>query len=145
MMHFTEAELRKAWRENLAASQMIQPEFPPSNPRLLLLFYAVECGLKCLLLKRKGVQTTQEIQDELKNIFHDINKILDDLGGNEFKVRLMSNINLEENALLPTRRSMASKQLNELWRYGGTLRNPTQQELAARLETIAQWVQQELL
>jgi hypothetical protein len=49
MIPFTDREIQRAWRTNLEASQV------PSrnNAHRLLLFYAVECGLKAIIMKRE--------------------------------------------------------------------------------------------
>lgn len=50
MIQFTRREIEKAWRENLLASSS---KTPRTNPHRLLLFYAVECGLKAILMRRR--------------------------------------------------------------------------------------------
>ena len=50
---FTDRELTRAWRD-LSSVVNSQPIGIRQNPHRLLLFYAVECGLKAIWLKRQG-------------------------------------------------------------------------------------------
>lgn len=73
---FTDRELRKAWRELKFASQTSSSV--RKNPQRLLLFYAVECGLKAVWLKanNKNVLDAKSI-DTFK---HDLSEIMRALG-----------------------------------------------------------------
>ena len=54
MLPFTRREIEKAWRQNLKVSEVENRE----NPQRLLLFYAVECGLKAVIMKRENLTRT---------------------------------------------------------------------------------------
>ena len=49
---FSDRELTRAWRELSAVATPTNSV--RQNPHRLLLFYAVECGLKAIWLKRQG-------------------------------------------------------------------------------------------
>ena len=55
---FTDREMENAWRENRLASC----HQPRSNGHRLLLFYAVECGLKAILMRRQKIKRTDLCQ-----------------------------------------------------------------------------------
>jgi len=75
VIQFTRREIEKAWRENLSASSS---KTPRTNPHRLLLFYAVECGLKAILMRRRQRDCTDA---SIAEFGHDINRLLDTLGG----------------------------------------------------------------
>jgi hypothetical protein len=90
---FTDREIEKAWRENKSV-YITSAKEQRKNSHRLLLFYAVECGLKAILMRREGKKRT----DLCTNIYefqHDINKLLDYLrvGGH---VRLPSQLSMEK-------------------------------------------------
>ncbi|GCL37866.1 hypothetical protein SR1949_29780 [Sphaerospermopsis reniformis] len=48
---FTDKEMEKAWLRNISA--YYKTPQPHTNAHRLLLFYAVECGLKAIFMKKK--------------------------------------------------------------------------------------------
>jgi hypothetical protein len=71
---FTDREMQRAWRENFSASH--NHNRVRTNAHRLLLFYAVECGLKAVLMKRKKVSRT-DLYPEILKKGHDINGLLE--------------------------------------------------------------------
>ena len=113
---FTDKEMKKAWGGNLSASQIS----PRTNAHRLLLFYAVECGLKAVLMARQETRRTNLCKD-IKECGHNINKLLSLLGAGG-SLRLPPEIFIQE--IFDTRnnkeeRKLNPGQINELWRYGG--------------------------
>lgn len=49
---FTLREMQTGWRKNFQAYKKASP--PIHNAHRLLLFYAIECGLKSILMKREN-------------------------------------------------------------------------------------------
>lgn len=63
---FTDRELTRAWRNAFSVSKVD----PRGNPHRLLLFYAIECGLKAAYLKKHSKTVVDStIADEFS---HDI-------------------------------------------------------------------------
>ena len=90
---FTDREIERAWRENKFV-YMASVKEQRKNAHRLLLFYAVECGLKAILMRRAGKRRT----DLCTNIYefqHDINKLLDYLGV-KGDIRLPSQLSMEK-------------------------------------------------
>lgn len=138
MISFSRRELSRAWDAATQASSALSR----SNSHRLLLFYAVECGLKAVYLKRSN-------QDPLDSktaapIMHDLNRILDLL-----KVDAALRITPEKLALTPLQRPTLQRackvsELNQVWRYGGKLTTPTDAEIEQKLEAIQKWIAKEL-
>ncbi|MBF0550560.1 MAG: hypothetical protein HQK60_08495 [Deltaproteobacteria bacterium] len=141
---FTNRELEKAWRENLSASEQTKR----CNAHRLLLFYAVECGLKAVIMKRgcRRRALTDDFQD-IKDAQHDINKLLDCLNVT-IKLRLphlipMSDVVGSRNN--KEKRELNTGQINQMWRYGGSSSGTvSDQDLEKQLLQITVWIRTEL-
>lgn len=141
---FTDREIERAWRENKFV-YMASAKEQRKNAHRLLLFYAVECGLKAILMRRQDITRT----DLCANIYefqHDINKLLDYLGV-KGDVRLppqLSMKKLRKNSGYDERKFSAGE-LNQMWRYGGCCSTgATDEELEKKLLEIAVWIEGEL-
>lgn len=141
MITFTDREIQRAWRINLEASQV------PSrnNAHRLLLFYAIECGLKAIVMKREGRNRTN-LCPNVTDSGHNINKLLDCLSaGDSLKLPnklLMTPI--KKNAKREDR-TCETKDINQMWRYGGTMLDSNgDPDLEKKLTNISEWIKQEL-
>lgn len=115
---FTEREMFRAWKENWYASR----QTPRSNPHRLLLFYAIECGLKTILMRKKRVNRTDWCP-EIADAQHNINQLLDALNVKQV-LRLPKKLKIQE--IKDRRNNQEDRQLdagqvNQMWRYGGRL------------------------
>lgn len=110
--------------------------------RRLLLFYSVECGLKCLLLKRIQKNTYSELlaydgMDILKNDGHNLKELLKKLDA-EDKFRLKA-------IRIKKREQISPAEFNQLWRYGvETLDNKEEERAEETLRDIAGWLDEQL-
>ncbi|MEY4980048.1 MAG: hypothetical protein RLZZ352_2318 [Pseudomonadota bacterium] len=132
---FTDRELSRAWRRlrNTAHTQ------PRDNTHRLLLFYAIECGLKAVWLKEK--RKTLFDGAAIGNFGHDLNKIIKELKLG-YELQLLPD-SVEVNAGQISRTGKLNA-IHQVWRYGGVLKVPTDEELETRLERMAQWITKEL-
>lgn len=137
MLPFTDREMQRAWRENMSASDKI----PRSNAHRLLLFYAVECGLKAVLMKRQGLGRTDACPD-IYEAKHNLNKLLDFLHAG-VNLKLPSQIVMNDSRNRESRVSDPG-QINQMWRYGGKSVQPTDDELEKKLSAISEWIRREL-
>jgi len=140
MLAFSNRELKAAWRNNLAASELGNK----TNGHRLLLFYAVECGLKVIILKREGKSRTDLLSRDLKQYGgHDINKLLTELHASSelhLKATKMNNLKSPD-----TSRSVGVGDFNQMWRYGGSSYSPMlDSDIENQLLKISQWVGQEI-
>lgn len=83
---FTRRELTNAWRDLGKAARPNGHQRCPTNAHRLLLFYAVECGLKAVLLK-----------DSQKTVFHK-----DDVKHGHDLLGLQTQLRLASTLLLPS-------------------------------------------
>lgn len=134
--------VKKAWRENKCASN----KTPRSNAHRLLLFYAVECGLKAILMQRQG-KTRSDLCTDITECQHDVNKLLDCLAVRK-DLRLPAQLSMKpikgKNGY--DERKFTPGDVNQMWRYGGysAAANITDEDLEKKLLEIVQWIDGEL-
>lgn len=139
---FTDRELTRAWRELSVVATPV-PERDRQNPHRLLLFYAVECGLKAVWLKRKGRTLFDEA--DISQTGHDLRKVLKDLN-------VGSELSLPESFRLPTTahgqhqrpRTGRFGDVHQAWRYGAKCEAPTDHDCERQLQKVLNWIQGEL-
>jgi len=140
---FTDRELKRAWRQ-LKKTSMPHTDGERENAHRLLLFYAVECGLKAVWLKRRN--QTLFTDDDVKQTGHDLAKILTRLRAGHH-VRLPDNIQLasvKSGHGNEHQRNCNMESLHQVWRYGGTSQSPTDKQCEEQLEQIVNWINGEL-
>ena len=135
---FTNRELSRAWRK-LRCTANVQPR---DNTHRLLLFYAVECGLKAVWLKKES--KTLFDGDAIHRFGHDLNAIIKDLMPGHTLSLLPASVQLSAVNSGRITRAGGLDAIHQVWRYGGQLNVPTDVEMEARLENMAQWIAKEL-
>lgn len=139
---FTDRELKNAWRE-LSAIAMPAAASTRKNPHRLLLFYAVECGLKAVWLKRQNRSLFD--REDIDKTGHNLRLVLKELKVGA-ELSLPENLQLEpvtRNGVQAPRNGDTSI-LHQAWRYGGNFTIPTDNDCEHQLEQILKWIQGEL-
>lgn len=139
---FTDRELRNAWRE-LSAIAMPSAATTRKNTHRLLLFYAVECGLKAVWLKRQSRNLFD--RDDIEKTGHNLRQVLKEL-------KVGAELSLPDNLqLAPVTRNGTQEPrngdisiLHQAWRYGGNCTAPTDNVCEQQLEQVLKWIQGEL-
>lgn len=137
---FTDRELTRAWRNAFNVSNVD----PRGNPHRLLLFYAVECGLKAAYLKKHSKTVVDSaIADEFS---HDINKLCIQLSVNS-ALMLPSSL-LMKSCIVDnkeTQRQLGPAEINQTWRYGGEfIGRINDADLENKLEQLNEFIKKEL-
>jgi hypothetical protein len=139
---FTDREIEKAWRENKSASD----KTARSNAHRLLLFYAVECGLKAILMRRQG-KNRSDLCTDISECQHDVNKLLDCLSAHK-DLRLPAQLSMKpiKGKNGNDERKFTPGDVNQMWRYGGCCEaiGITDQDLEKKLLEIVNWIDGEL-
>jgi hypothetical protein len=142
MIPFTDAEMKRACRQNFEASKCQ----PRTNAHRLLLFYAVECGLKTAIMKRERIKRTDESMKngDFKEFGHDINKLLTYLHTTPElylqETELTSLKPFPQTRESETKRPVKPADFNQMWRYGG--HSEKDENIEKQLEKIIQWLEQ---
>ena len=139
---FTDRELMWAWRE-LSAIATPSAGSSRKNPHRLLLFYAVECGLKAVLLKRQNRNLFDS--EDINRTGHNLRQVLKEL-------KVGAGLSVPENLQLePITQSQVKvprngdiRILHQAWRYGGKCTAPTDQDCEHQLQQVLTWIQGEL-
>ena len=132
----TRRELERAWRNARSAANINEP----TNAHRLLLFYAVECGLKAVYLKQRRT----EILDNtiIEKLGHNLNKALDEVQAGK-SLHLPDNLKISpyKNDTDAKSRKCHTSQINQVWRYGAKFQAPNDATLEQQLITIAKWIE----
>ncbi|EFA73474.1 hypothetical protein CRD_01283 [Raphidiopsis brookii D9] len=151
---FTQREMQKAWRNHFFAYKTATSICKNNNnAHRLNLFYAVECGLKAVLMRRQRQNRTDLCQD-ITECQHDINKLLDRVhAGQLLKLPKISISEIVDTKGNPIDRKINSGQINQVWRYGAEvikiveddrIQDATDGDIENRLLKISKWIQTEL-
>jgi hypothetical protein len=132
MMHAGVGHLRKAFQRHR------QPSLQQKQGRILLLFYAVECGLKAAWLTRNRLRDTSAMEARLKEKGHDLGVWARELrmpavianGRTSFRLRDGSSFTLEV--------------AHQAWRYGVDVDPADEDELEKWLGQVWEWAKEEL-
>lgn len=139
---FTDRELTRAWRE-LSAVVAPLPATSRQNPHRLLLFYAVECGLKAVWLRRQ-CKTLFEGAD-INRLGHDLQQVLKDLNvGSKLSLPETFRLSTASQGSATLTRNGKFGDIHQVWRYGGKCIVPTDQDCEQQLLNVLYWIEGEL-
>ena len=139
---FTDRELNRAYRALDLASRPAGNGVR-TNPHRLLLFYAVECGLKAVWLKRKNL--TLFDGEEIEKTGHNLRSLLKDLKvGSQLDLPERLQLSSVKRDGVDTPRAGDIRILHQVWRYGGECRILTDENCEEQLLRVLMWIQGEL-
>lgn len=104
----------------------------------LLLFYAAECGLKFLWLRRGRLRSTRQIQDEELRQSHDLLRWVKELRVPASVSAPLQNVRLQRGGSADVRR------LHEAWRYGIRIFGKDEGHIVDWLRRVCGWVAEEV-
>jgi hypothetical protein len=134
MIHADTSELRKSFHNHRHSANPRQ-----NSSHYLLLFYAVECGLKCAYLRENELCSTESIDHELfRTNKHDIS-------------RWSSELRVPAHRIYPPKnfrylKRIGQCQLNEIheaWRYGILINRDDEKAIVTYLENLESWIKEE--
>ncbi|WP_328604227.1 hypothetical protein OG943_29725 [Amycolatopsis sp. NBC_00345] len=101
----------------------------------LLLFYAIECGLKAALLRRTSGRSTADLDPSLRT--HDLRKLARELKIDGGLARRLTPCRSRETG------QVHHHELHEAWRYGANLDREQEGLAVAALQALGAWCDQE--
>lgn len=130
MLHVSSAELEKAFRRHASSGHGVET----NDSRLLLLVYAVECGLKRKLLKQRGLKSTDRLDDD--DLTHNLNHLLRKLNNRPHIPSIPINKLDGRPGQVPV------EQLHEALRYGVGLTD--RERIATIVRDLILWIREEI-
>ncbi len=131
MIEITRREMDRAFRDHWKAFQLLTVK---SYSGLACLFYAVECGLKSLIMRRQNKDTNVGTD----KLGHNLNGMLECLRSD---IRLPGSIALTPLKPSNRQRNAQQSELNQVWRYGVELKDSSDRErLTQKLEKVCHWI-----
>lgn len=110
-----------------------------NNAHRLLLFYAVENGLKALIMRMERIRDGDA---DFSSELHNLNRLLDRARA-DAKLRLASNVLIRDH-VANVARNCSVGDINQMWRYGCVADRPSDAEIEAGLNSVAQWIDEQL-
>ncbi|MDR3138625.1 MAG: hypothetical protein LBT95_03010 [Treponema sp.] len=137
-------ELKNAFSKHYHVYNAMDQSYHPMTRRLLL-FYAVESGLKCYLLKNIHKYMTSELYtykqfNDLQEHGHDIRRLVKFAGISGQKDYQLGNLFMKNGD------TIAPEQFHQLWRYGIESRVlENEDRIEVTLKNIADWLSSNLV
>ena len=132
-------DLRAAYHEfsGLVDVATARPDGRHARAVLLCGLYAVECGLKALLLETRQVSTTAALDDDDEAFTHDPNRLLELLGQ-------PANFPNSISAARPAGAGVHVSKYQELVRYGGLFSVGDERRFIGEMRTALEFVRENL-
>jgi hypothetical protein len=115
-----------------------QVEGAASESRNLLLFYAVECGLKAVWMRRNHLTRTDQIENPIIHT-HDLRRLAAELTVATGVGQCQETFKLRRDSA-----GWQARQVHEAWRYGVQVDPKDEQALVDWLARLWSWAREEL-
>lgn len=136
MLPAGKSELRKAFHQHISLAKN-----GTSPSHYLLLFYAVECGLKSIYLHRMRVKTTSDISDETLRGSHDLMRWVK---AKELRLPAFISGTSISFRLRRDKSSWSISYAHQAWRYGVAIAPADEQRLVHWLEKVYEWIKENI-
>jgi hypothetical protein len=131
-------QLKHAFNQNLAASETIS-----GTPSYLLIFYAVECGLKSIWFKgNQRNQRRSKTQDNslLFKYGHSLDLWVKELKISAKEVGVLPNFHLDGDRSI----ILDIGKAHQVWRYGIKIKAEDEQKVVEWLQHICNWIKENI-
>lgn len=140
MITVSQKEFAKGWARARSVYNGCTNAASKNNAHRLLLFYAVENGLKSLIMRKEGVSAGDVDFSAEK---HDLNRLLDRVMASS-SLKLPVSVRMKSDPPSASQRSCRIGDVNQMWRYGCVAESPSDSVLEAKLEAVAVWIDAEI-
>ena len=132
MIHAQTSELRRAFNIHRSLANPLD-----SNSHYLILFYAIECGLKYAYLRENRFSSTDQDREKFEKYRHDITGWLAELRIPRQRLSLRNNFHYKQrNGQSPI------KEIHEAWRYGILINEDDEDEIVSTLKKLESWIEE---
>ncbi|MEX6779947.1 hypothetical protein [Limnospira fusiformis] len=130
------SDLRQAFHTHFQSAEQIK-----HISAYLLLFYAVECGLKSIFLKRNQLRTTAQIPDPtlLSESGHNLDRWVKELKISASTISQTPNFHLAKGGS-----TLNIEKAHQVWRYGIKIKPEDEKVLVEWLNSISQWIKENI-
>jgi hypothetical protein len=111
------------------------------SPSHLLRFYAVECRLKAMLLRRRNLSSTSQLEEDLRS--HDLRRLATELRLDPAAYRDLRRCRRRANGGRAGR-SIEAVDMHQVWRYGLGVEDEDEKAFVAGLISLEQRCREEL-
>ncbi|NEQ88741.1 MAG: hypothetical protein F6K26_55265 [Moorea sp. SIO2I5] len=136
------SELKQAFHQHLKAHRSIT-----GLSSYLLLFYAAECGLKSIYLRRNYLQTTEDFQDRIKKYGHNLDSWCKelDIPASQLTVKTQTKNKSTPSFHLACDGSIRNiGAAHQVWRYGITIKKEDEEDLIDWLHQLCNWIKENI-
>ncbi len=101
----------------------------------LLMFYSIECGLKCIYLNRIGLRTTDQIRQASAEFGHDLRSLI-------IELRLPATVTQQNTTfhLKKDHTGWSIADIHQAWRYGVEVDPQDEQRLTRWFVDLNSWI-----
>jgi HEPN domain-containing protein len=137
LVHVTLRELERAFRGHAQFLEANKTSSTSASYRLIL-FYAVECGIKALFLRRNGLSSTEDLTGD--------NKISHDLRTGLNRLRAPGTVTIPDRVRVnpPRTEALLPKEWHEAWRYGIEFEAASESTTVSALTNALAWLKAEM-
>lgn len=128
------SQLRSAFKQHADVANS-----DTSTSHNLLKFYAVECGLKAIYLKRNNLRTTDQISDDKIRGSHNLAVLIKELRLPASVTGTNSDFRLQKD-----KSSWSVDQLHQVWRYGIEVETEDETKIVRWLNKLNGWVKENI-
>ncbi|AOY79741.2 hypothetical protein BJP36_07185 [Moorena producens JHB] len=136
------SELKEAFHQHLTAHRSVT-----GSSSYLLLFYAAECGLKSIYLRRNNLRTTKSFQYPIKNHGHNLDSWCKELviPASQFTFKTQTKNKLTPSFDLACGGSSRNiGAAHQAWRYGITIKKEDEEYLIDWLYQLCNWIKENI-
>ncbi|NER38235.1 MAG: hypothetical protein F6J93_30480 [Oscillatoria sp. SIO1A7] len=135
-IHVGVSQLRQAFNAHLVSAQRTQ-----GISKRLLLFYAVECGLKSIFLRQRNLRTTNDIEDRtlLSEDGHNLARWINEVGVPEKELGEPPFFHLAKGGA-----NLDTEKAHQVWRHGVGMNSRDERLLVEWLEKICDWIKENI-
>lgn len=132
------SNLRKSFKKH--SQEMKKCDDGPSS--YLLYFYAIECGLKYLLVRYSSCQRTDEFDKDHPIHTHNLGKIIK-------KLKVSRSIVSEDPQHFRLRsdkdKNYGIHECHQAWRYGISIKTQDEESIIKYFDKIAEWIRRKII
>ncbi len=129
-VHVTPQALKNAFDKHLKVIEGVSEHCQKQGSYMLLLCYAVECGLKYQYLSRNNYKSTAD-----QSFVHDLRKVLEQLGASKSLLGKLRSLDCRE-----PKRAVSPSRYHEAFRYGAVTEPRSLREVHEGLMDVVRWL-----